>query len=542
MRILHNRRAFCTAAVTAILATLGTVFIASGASASGSSASGSGQTLTVSDGDLDTLLPAASELSFNELDQLWAPIAAFNANGSLKYVQAKSIKQSGHDKVWTIKFRSGWTFHNGEPVTAASYADAWNFTADKANAMANASELAEIKGYSAVNPASGKAKATKMSGLKVLGHETLRVTLSHPDSQFPDELISGDLAFYPMPAAGLKDPASFKTDPIGDGPYEMASPANLDEQVPLKAYPGYKGTKPNISNLTFKLFSNADTAYTATQAGSVDIDAITPQDKYTSIKPDFGSRVLNVPGESIDFLGFPIFDKKFENPKLREAVSLAIDRPAIARALLGNQSSPATGVLGPGLLGGGAKQCNYCGFDPAKARTLLTQAGGWQGTMVIEYPGGAGYDQEFQAIANELSQNLHIKSVRAQPASGFGPYLAALEKRQYTDGPFRGHWGSLTPSSGQTLAALFEVGGGGNDATGFYSDPKVTRLITAGNGAASPGDAVKDYQAAAKIILDQRVVVPLFFPTYPFVYAANVHNLKATPHEIGIDLSAVTLG
>ena len=343
MRILHHRRSFCTAAATVILAMLGTVFIASGASASGSSASGSGQTLTVSDGDLDTLLPAATELSFNELDQLWAPIAAFNANGSLKYVQAKSIKQSGHDKVWTITFRSGWTFHNGEPVTAASYADAWNFTADKANAMANASELAEIKGYSAVNPASGKATATKMSGLKVLGRDTLRVTLSHPDSQFPDELISGDLAFYPMPAAGLKDPASFKTDPIGDGPYEMASPANLDEQVPLKAYPGYKGTKPNISNLTFKLFSNADTAYTATQAGSVDIDAITPQDKYTSIKPDFGSRVLNVPGESIDFLGFPIFDKKFANPKLREAVSLAIDRPAIARALLGNQSSPATG-------------------------------------------------------------------------------------------------------------------------------------------------------------------------------------------------------
>lgn len=498
-------------------------------------------TLTVADTDLDTLTPAATELAFNEEQELWAPIVAFNPNGSIKPVQASGIVGSDGARVWTITFRPGWTFHNGEPVTAQSYVDGWNFTTYKNNANPNASELSEIAGYNAVNPLKGKPTAKTLSGLKVLGTYKLQVTLSKPDSQFPTELSSGNTGFYPMPKAGLANLKAFATDPIGDGPYEMNGKANLTQEVPMKAYPGYKGTKPKIKYLVFKLFSSPDTAYTATQAGQVDID-FAPQDKYSQLKSDFGARVLDVPGESLDFLGFPLFEKRFQNIKLRQAISLAIDRPAINKALLGNQSKVATGILSPGLLGGGVVQCTaYCGYNPAKARKLLKQAGGWSGPMVIAYPGGAGYDQEFQAIANEISQNLGIASVRAEPSSNFSSYFAALTKRQYTEGPFRGHWGVLYPSAANILSSLFLPGSAFNDSVGFYSSPAVTRAIAAGNGANGLVQAAKDYQAAAAVIVKDMAVVPLFYPNYPFVYGPKVRNVKALPHQIGVNFDAVTL-
>ncbi|HTW98145.1 MAG TPA: ABC transporter substrate-binding protein [Acidimicrobiales bacterium] len=539
-----KRLAGATAAGLALAAGVATFAGSAGASSAraerASSPGYEDATLTVADNDLDTLLPAATELSFFELDELWAPLVAFNPNGTLDDVQAQSITAADHDKVWTIRIRPGWTFDNGEPVTAQSYVDGWNLTAYKGNAYPNASELSEIAGYSAVNPLTGKATAKTLSGLKVLGTDAFQVTLTTPDSQFPVELSSGNTGFFPMPQAGLADLKSFATDPIGDGPYEMDGVANLNEQVPMKAYPGYKGVKPHVEYLTFKLFSSLDTAYTATQAGNVDV-TIAPQDKYSQLKANFGSRVLLDPGESIDFLGLPLFAKSFQNIKLREAISYAIDRPVISKALLGGVSTPADGILAPGILGGGTDQCSFCSYDPAKARSLLAAAGGWSGPMVVAYPGGVGYDQEFQAIANELSQNLGIASVRAVPSSNFSAYFASMSKDQFDDGPFRGHWGVLYPSAENILASLFLPGASFNDSVGGYTSPKVTADIEAGDAAPSTAVAEKYYQAAAQVILNDAAVIPLFYPNYPFVYAPNVENLHALPHEIGVDLDAVTL-
>lgn len=509
---------------------------------SAASTGGSGHnTLVVADGTLDTLLPAATQLSFNELQELFAPLVAFHKNGSLRYVQAKSVVASNNDKVWTITLRPGWTFDNGQQVTAQSYVDGWNFTAYGPNANSNASELSEIQGYSAVNPTSGKPTAKTLSGLKVLSTDVFQVTLSSPDSQFPVELCTGDTGFYPMPTAGLANVKAFAKDPIGDGPYEMNGVANLNSQVDMKAYPGYKGTKPKTKYLKFELFSNPDTAYTATQAGTVNIDTTTPQDKYSQIKTDFGSHVLDIPGGSLDFLGFPLFEKKFQSIDIRKAISLAINRKAIATALLGGQSVPAKGILAPGLLGGGTGNCTYCTYDPAKARKLLAAAGGWKGPMVIAYPGGAGYDQEFQAIANQLRQNLHIASVTAQPSTNFTTYFSALSKHAYTEGPFRGHWGSLYPSGANILSSLFLPGAAFNDSVGGYTNPRVTSLIKAGEAASTSAQAIADFQQAQAVLLDNVAVVPLFYPTYPEVYSSNVENVQALPHEIGVNFDAVTV-
>ncbi|MGH9037538.1 MAG: ABC transporter substrate-binding protein, partial [Acidimicrobiia bacterium] len=62
---------------------------------------------------------------------------------------AESITSSDQQE-WTIRIKGGWTFHNGEPVTARSFVDAWNFGAYAPNAAGNSSSFAKIEGYDAL--------------------------------------------------------------------------------------------------------------------------------------------------------------------------------------------------------------------------------------------------------------------------------------------------------------------------------------------------------------------------------------------------------
>jgi ABC-type oligopeptide transport system substrate-binding subunit len=70
----------------------------------------------------------------------------------LFFAHADSITSDDGGKTWTVMLKPGWTFHNGEPVTAASYVNAWNYGADPANAQQNNSFYAGIVGYAELNP------------------------------------------------------------------------------------------------------------------------------------------------------------------------------------------------------------------------------------------------------------------------------------------------------------------------------------------------------------------------------------------------------
>lgn len=529
-------------ALRAAAAAIGLVLALTACGGGAGQADDGGGTLKVAggNGELDTLLPADTQLAFAQLGLLWAPIVSFGEDGELKYVQAKSITGSKSSRVWTIEFRKGWTFHNGEKVTAQSYADGWNLTAYGPNAYTNASSLSNIVGYDKVNPKSGEPTAKKLSGVEVVDTYTLRVELKKPDSQFPLKLSRGQTGFYPMPKSGLEDLEKFRTNPVGNGPYRMDGEAKLNRYVKLRKYDDYKGpNKGHVERITFKVYTSPETAYTDAMAGNVDID-LAPQSKFTQVKKDFGDRITYAHAPAIEYLGFPLFDKRFKDIKLRKAISLAIDRKAINKAVFGNIYEPADSLIAPATVGGTTHSCKVCTFDPDRAKQLLAEAGGWEGPMVIHYPGGAGYDQAFKAVANQIRQNLGIDAT-AKPSVDFSDFFAHLEDKKYRDGPYRGKWGATYPSAVNTLKQLFTPSGAYNNSTGFYSNPKVTELIAKGDAADSLEKSVEYYQEAERTIMADFPVVPMFYEAFVFTHSERVTNVKPRPMQIGIDFESVRL-
>ncbi|WP_104090395.1 ABC transporter substrate-binding protein [Arthrobacter sp. GMC3] len=465
----------------------------------------------------DHLTPGRQTLAYDQAMSIFAPLVSIKNDGELEYVQAESVT-SEDATTWTIHLRAGWTFHNGEPVTAKSYADAWNYTAYGPHAWENSGELASIVGYSDLNPKQGKPEATTMSGLTVVDNLTLRVELVAPDRQFPLQLSNAQTAFYPMPEAAYKDLDAYDRMPIGNGPFKMDEAWKDNTEFSVSANKDYAGTAPSLDRVTFRSYKDMDTAYTDALAGNVDLLAV-PDNKLTSTQDDFGDRVHALEAPAVDWLGFPVGDPRFADIRVRQAISMSIDRDAVNKAIFGGLYKPATALTAPSMPGTPADACGkYCKFDPEAARKLLAEAGGFQGTMKLVFPGGNGYDSLFEAYANQIRQNLGIKEVVAAPTTDWAEFFDALDKHTVA-GPFRGHWGALYPSQQNTLRNLFTKGGKGARATGFYTNPKVDALLAEGDAATSFEQANERYAAAQEVILNDFPTVPTF--SSPFVYATS---------------------
>lgn len=525
-------RAFATFGVATLTIAIGSTPLAS--SAASATATGGG---TFSAGELEppSFVPGQNEgAALDELNALFAQLTKFNAQNKLTYVQARSVTSSDGAKVWTIRIKSGWTFQNGEPVTAQSYINAWNATAYGPNAWADSQNLSDIVGYPASNPAKGKPTTKVLSGLKALNSTTIQVQLIHADSQFPLELSTS--AFLPLPNAYFSNPTAWESAPVGDGPYEVVGKWEPNRSLTVKRYAGYKGPTAHAEEIVFKIYTTTETAFTALQGGQVDITDI-GQDNYSLAKDKMPSDLVAFNAPAIDYLGFPLYNKYFSNPLIREAISLAIDRPAINTALFGGLLTPATSILPPTEAGAPTGLCKYCSYNPALARKLLAEAGGWKGGLVLWYPSNAGYGQEYQAIANELTQNLGIKPVSFN-SSPFTPFLADLADKKVTNGMYRGHWGAYYPSMQNTLENLFETGAPGYTET-YYSTPAVTKLINEGDGASSLAQSEAYYRQAEKLIMGAFPVVPLFYARYVYVHSSAVSNVVIDVNQI--ELSDVTV-
>lgn len=435
---------------------------------------------------------------------------------------------SSDQQTWTVKLKPGWTFHNGEPVTARSFVNAWNFAAYAPNANGNASFFAKVEGYEALQ---GDPDATppvlpsarEMSGLAVIDDTTFTVRLKEPFSQLP--LALGYQAYYPLPKAALSDPKAFEQAPVGNGPFMMDGPWRHDEAINLKAYPGYQGRPPRADAVEFRIFSADDTAVRELQAGNLDVATAIPVQEVAAVRSEFGDRFAARESSAFNYLGFPLNEPAFQKKELRQAFSLAIDRKAIIEAIFDGANEPAGSVVAPVVPGARKDACSACRFDKKRAQELLAKAGGWRGTLRLWFSAGQRNEEPMEAIANQLRQNLGITDVKFETLE-FAEYLSLVKAHKVT-GPFRLNWLMDYPSPQSYLEPLYSSTSSSN-RTG-YANPAVDALIAEGNRAPSIEAGVKAYQAAEDLILEDMPVIPLWFGKTHAAHSERVDDVVIDP-------------
>ncbi|MBO0826149.1 MAG: ABC transporter substrate-binding protein [Streptosporangiales bacterium] len=436
---------------------------------------------------------------------------------------AKTI-ETKDEKHWTITLKPGWTFHDGEPVTAQSFVGAW--TAAVRLSSANASfftDLLKISGADEVGP--GKSR-TDIPGLRAVGDKTIELTLDEPNSNVP--LILGNTAFFPVPESVIKSDGwkKYNERPIGDGPYRMAEPWRHNRYIKLARYGAYPGPdKGRPDSITFRIYSDPQKAYNDALDGALDVAQVPPS-RLGSASGEFGKRYVRAPSSSFVFLGFPLWKKEYQDIRVREAFSMAIDREQIAEILYHGAVIPAKGLVTPLIhLGHRDDACGEaCGFHPVKAKRLLDESGFPLKSVELWYDSGAGNDDWVEAVANQLRRTLGI-DVQLK-AESWAAYKDATTSRKVT-GPYRLGWLMDYPSPEDYLAPLYGTNGASNGPG--YSNHDVDGDLARAAAATTPDAAVPYYHEAEDQVLDDLPVAPLWFGTNQYVHSERTGNLTFDP-------------
>ncbi|WP_144121851.1 peptide ABC transporter substrate-binding protein [Catellatospora sichuanensis] len=462
------------------------------------------------------------------LAALFAPLVDFDEANKPFEVAAQEISTTDN-KTWTIKLKDGWTFHNGEPVTADSYINAWNYAAYSPNKQNNAYFFDKVEGFKDVTAENAATpKATTLSGLKKVDEKTFTVTLAAPFSEFKSML--GYTAFYPLPNAAFEDPAAsplvvkkdFQDAPIGNGAFKIKGAWQHDAQVEVEKYDAFAGTKPTIGGAVFKIYQNSQAEYADLQANNLDVVKQIPTESLSTAPGDLGDRYQTSPASTLQVLAFPTFDKRFEKPEVRKAISMAIDREEIANKVFQGSQKAAYSFVSPVVAGYRDKTCGAaCEFNPTEAKKQY-EANDGPKTINITYNTDGGHQQWVDATCNQLKANLGVECV-GTPEPKFADLLTKAKAKKEI-GMFRMGWVMDYPSMENYLGPLYSTGGSSNYYG--YSKPEFDNLLKEGSAAATQDEAIKKYQEAEDILAQDMPVLPLRFGQNVFGHSTNVKDVQ----------------
>jgi oligopeptide transport system substrate-binding protein len=442
------------------------------------------------------------------LQTLFTPLVEFDPDTAEPYnVMAESIESDDLTN-WTVKIKDGWTFHDGTPVTAQSFVDAWNWAAYAPNGALNNYFFANVEGYADLNPEKGKPETKEMSGLNVVDDTTFEVTLTEPFGGYP--LTVGYTAFYPLPEAFFDDPDKFNEAPIGNGPYMMDGKWEHDQGINVKRFEDYPGTPGNADTVEFRIYADVNTAYTDLTAGNLDIIDAVPTEVLAQAPSELGEGFIQAPSSYYGYLGFPLYEKPWDQLELRQAVSMAIDREAITTAIFQGAYQPANSIISPVVPGYREEACGeVCTFQPDQAKQLWEENNG-PDEITLWFNNDGGHEEWMEALGNQLKETLGVDYKFESLA--FEEFLTLQDDHKIT-GPYRAAWVMDYPHPQNYIANIY-ASTGSSQEFGYEDHPGskvVDDLIQQANAEADLDAAIELYHQAEDQILEDLPSTPLWF-------------------------------
>lgn len=467
------------------------------------------------------------------LNMIFAGLVYYDAKGETHNEVADSIT-SDDQQNWTIKIKSGWKFTNGEPVTAKSFVDAWNYGAKLSNAQLSSYFFEPIEGFS-------YDKDSELTGLKVVDDTTFTVKLTSPQADFPLRL--GYSAYYPLPEAAFKDMKAFGENPIGNGPYKVAD-GGWEHNVQIKLVPNadYAGDrKAQNGGVTLKFYTSQDAAYADLQSDQLDVLDAVPDSAFSTFESDLGDRAVNKPAAIFQSFTIGQWQEHFKNDEegllRRKAISEAIDRDSITKTIFQGTRTPASDFTSPVIAGwsDSIPGNDVLKYNPEDAKKLWAQADAiskWSGKFTIAYNADGGHKNWVDAVSNNLKANLGIDAegqsyaVFADLRKDIG--AAQLDKKSGLTGAFRSGWQADYPSLFNFLGPLYATaagqGKGSND--GNYSNKTVDDLFAKGSAEKTVDAANADFQKAQEQLFKDLPAIPLWYSNVTGGYSKLVGDVE----------------
>ena len=383
---------------------------------------------------------------------------------------ARSWEVSEDGLTYTFHLRDGVRFHDGTPFDAEAVH--FNF----------ARMLEDDHPFHNTGPFPLAFFFNEVQRIDVVDPMTVRFELKEPFAPFLSNLA------YPTglivsPAAVEKWGVDYGRHPSGTGPFRFARWESR-RQVALERSPDYWGGAPGLRGVVFRPIDDPTARVAEMLAGNLDVMVEVPPDDLTAFRSDPGFTVEEAVGPHLWFLILNTKDGPFTEPRVRQAVNLAVNKETLTRDLLQGTAGIAAGPVPQAFEWARNPDVQPYPYDPGRAKQLLSEAGYPDGFKTVFWvaEGGSGMLEPVTmatAIQADLAQvgieatietyewNAYLERVNG----GLPPGVGMAEMAWMTNDP------DTLPFLALRSAAVPEKGGFNS---GHYSNPAMDRLIEQG--------------------------------------------------------------
>lgn len=497
-------------------------------------ASGSG-VLNLYDSAPITLDPAAAaDLgSATYIVQMFSGLLKLDAKMNPVADIASTWDTSPDGKTYTFHLRKDVRFHDGKQVKAADFKYSWERALSPATGSLTASTyLVDIVGASEML----SGGAASLSGVKVVDDFTLQVTIDSPKAYFLDKMSYPTA--YVVDQANVASGAQWWLKPNGTGPFKLKQWVK-DQLLVMQRNDIYYGDKAKLAEVDFKLL--AGNPLQLYQSAEIDVSPLGAA--YMGWATDPGNQVSGevqvYPELSFSYLGFNTTIPPFDDAKVRQAFTYAVDKEKVATLSAQNVVATAYGILPPGMPGYNASLAGLR-FDPVKAKQLIAQSKYGDVSRlppIVLTTSGYGGDvgPVLGGVIEEWRRNLGVEvTVRQLEPQN---YLYSLNQEK--DNLYDSGWIADYPDPQDFLDLLFHTGAQNN--TGGYSNPQLDALLDKAAVDQNPVTRLQAYQQAESIIVQDAATLPLFFGKSYVLVKPWVTGYSISPLGIPL-LSQVSVG
>jgi peptide/nickel transport system substrate-binding protein len=429
------------------------------------------------------------------------------------------------ETTWEFKLRQGVKFHDGSDFDAKDVI----FTLNRIPNVPN-------------SPSPFTRYTKGIADTEVVDSHTIRFTTKAPRPLLPVEMaqvnIMSDGIASDKPEGASTEQINNGEGTIGTGPYKYVEWVRGDRIV-LARNDNYWGDKEPWEKVTFKPLSNNAARVAALLAGQVDMIEKPPSTDLANLRSNDDVSVSQGPSNRVIYVhldshaepSVAITDTGGKNPlkdvRVRQALSIAINREAISDRVMEGLGMPAGELLTPGMFGTtpGIKPIAY---DPDKAKALLAEAGypnGFStnlGTPNDRYINDAQVAQAVAAMWERIGIKVDVQA--------FTKSVFFKSRNEYKFSTYLAGWGAGTGEMSSPLVALVatrnkDKGMGGTNR-GRYSNPEMDAVIEQAMATVDDGKREALLQKASKMAMDDYAIIPLHFEVTPW---ATRKGLKYIP-------------
>lgn len=501
----------------AVIATTSLMLVACGSSSSSTGSSSSKQVINWNEAsELPSMdiSKATDTISFDMLNNTNEGLYRLGKNSKIEPGIAKSTKISNGGMTYTFTLRKDAKWSNGDKLTANDFVYSWQRTVDPKTASEYAYLFSGIKNADAIS--AGK-KPVSTLGIKAEGNYKLVVTLEKKVPYF--KLLMGFPSFFPQNKSvvekyGSKYGTASKYM-VYSGPFKMVGWTGSNLNWTLKKNNSYWDKKDvKLSAINFKVNKSTTTSYNLYQSGKLDETLLgSEQAKQLSSSKEYTPRS----GARINYLEFNQTQKVFQNKKIRQAISLAINRSQLVKKVLGDGSLVAPGIVSKGLASyhgkdftQDAKSYDAIKSDKAEAKKLWAEGLKELGTNSVQFTLLADDTDAAKDVSAYIQSQLEETLSGIKVSVNNVPFKTRLSKSE--NGQFDvvlSGWGADF-SDPITFLDLFTSDNSYNN--GKWKNSEYDSLISASKNAdaGSVSKRWNDMVEASEVLMKDQGVVPLY--------------------------------